>query len=254
MKKTMFMLAALCGVCAADTLSWDLLSTSEATNWELGKKLEGYEVRGPAVIQDGVFQLSGTIHWQQGYGVYDIEDITMSKGDVLTFAYTINVQSNGGTPQKDAQAALSLVGTNNTIVTGMGYKFTQTQYGLVTTDATKDCYVIGNNWSGNAVNVSNTSNIAPITAGAITLSGTISWSDTENQFVLDMIQNDGQNKTFNLGTTVDVKQIGLVLDGGSDTVPTISGLTLTYKAVPEPATATLSLLALAGLAARRKRH
>ncbi len=47
--------------------------------------------------------------------------------------------------------------------------------------------------------------------------------------------------------------IAFVGDGGGATTSyTISGISLT--ATPEPATATLSLLALAGLAARRKRH
>ena len=42
---------------------------------------------------------------------------------------------------------------------------------------------------------------------------------------------------------------------GGGQVITVSDISVAYnKAVPEPATATLSLLALAGLAARRKRH
>ena len=53
-----------------------------------------------------------------------------------------------------------------------------------------------------------------------------------------------------LATTGDLKLLTTV--GGSSTNSTLSNMSI--KAIPEPATATLSLLALAGLAARRRRH
>lgn len=43
------------------------------------------------------------------------------------------------------------------------------------------------------------------------------------------------------------------LDGNNGNLYTVSGISVSANIIPEPATATLSLLALAALAARRRR-
>lgn len=92
------------------------------------------------------------------------------------------------------------------------------------------------------------------------------------EFVGSLVGNADGSCTLTLGTgeyststtldhTFTLSSINISLDGGlkkdtSDTqyAPDLSALTITYKTTtPEPATATLSLLALAGLAARRRR-
>ena len=102
------------------------------------------------------------------------------------------------------------------------------------------------------------------------------WSyDTTTSTATELIANTGLteagtvNATYNTAT-VAPSQIFVVWtanpstgNAGGGQVVTISDIALSYEAaanvpatpgVPEPATATLSLLALAGLAARRRRH
>lgn len=67
--------------------------------------------------------------------------------------------------------------------------------------------------------------------------------------------------TLDAGNNTVLTQMGVIAENGtivfSDSFTSISKLTITPSstpAVPEPTTATLSLLALTGLAARRRRH
>ena len=60
---------------------------------------------------------------------------------------------------------------------------------------------------------------------------------------------------INLGNKVDVSKLVITYAGDSAhcNIGTLSNIKLTANLVPEPTTATLSLLALAGLASRRRR-
>lgn len=94
----------------------------------------------------------------------------------------------------------------------------------------------------------------------------------EVEFVGSLVGNADGTCTLTLGTgdystvttlgyAFSLSSINISMDGGKSEdlehniyAPDLSALTITYKTTtPEPATATLSLLALAGLAARRRR-
>ena len=85
------------------------------------------------------------------------------------------------------------------------------------------------------------------------------------QWVADLTMTNGADtwtQTVNLGDSLTVDHLYVSLDGhnwsydgvNGNNTSQISNLKLIVSAAaPEPATATLSLLALAGLAARRRR-
>lgn len=62
--------------------------------------------------------------------------------------------------------------------------------------------------------------------------------------------------SIDLGDNVSINNVLLQLDGPNNvsTVPFISNLSMSAYLIPEPATASLSLLGLAGLAMRRRRR
>ncbi len=83
--------------------------------------------------------------------------------------------------------------------------------------------------------------------------GTDSGYTVESTGVKTIITTDNLvelRTTKALGTTGDLKLLTTAVGGSANS--TLSNISI--KSIPEPATATLSLLALAGLAARRRRH
>ena len=62
------------------------------------------------------------------------------------------------------------------------------------------------------------------------------------------------NDLFIVYTAANATGDGMMKYGASDDNQYVPAMSIVTKAIPEPATATLSLLALAGLAARRRRH
>lgn len=87
------------------------------------------------------------------------------------------------------------------------------------------------------------------TVNTITLN--IAWDQEAQQFAAIASSSASQDTTkMLLGSSVTVQGLAVTFDGNTKT--TVSNISLTHT--PEPATATLSLLALAALASRRKRH
>lgn len=86
----------------------------------------------------------------------------------------------------------------------------------------------------------------------VVFSHTIAWDVAESAFVLATTKDGTEVQTEVLGATYTLNKISFVTDGSPTSSPALSGLTLAVT-TPVPATATLSLLALAALATRRKR-
>ena len=81
---------------------------------------------------------------------------------------------------------------------------------------------------------------------------TIAYNTALSQFV-GTLAYDGHTAKIDLGETFSVNAITDTFDGDSSFVGHVNDIQLKVTTVPEPTTATLSLLALAGLATRRRR-
>ncbi|MBR4311518.1 MAG: PEP-CTERM sorting domain-containing protein, partial [Akkermansia sp.] len=138
----------------------------------------------------------------------------------------------------------------------------------VVNNNSSDVYLFDTNWGEvNTCNITSYTTLAALptqassgkTEFSTTYTGQIAWDSEKNAFVLDLTQlYNGQeySASYILGETYDLTGISIALDGnstnGDKDVFTVSNFTISHT-VPEPTTATLSLLALAGLAARRRR-
>ena len=86
---------------------------------------------------------------------------------------------------------------------------------------------------------------------------TITLAVTEAGSVVTLGMTNGTTSVIETGYVVnlaDVKLVDGTGGGANEGLTSISGASITYASIPEPTTATLSLLALAGLAARRRRR
>lgn len=180
------------------------------------------------------------------------EVITLKAGstDTLSLQYTLTTgQTNDGV------MTLALLGSDgtDTIVSGMTYK-TPIRYALTGTAA--NSYNFGPDVSWGTVLTG--TNLNDKTAGktSYTISYDIKWNAEAGNFELTVGLNNSYTQAINMGAE-NITFSGLVIttDGGHQgpSYVTFSDLSITTPTVPEPTTATLSLLALAGLAARRRR-
>ena len=81
----------------------------------------------------------------------------------------------------------------------------------------------------------------------------MAYNTTLSQFV-GTLAYDGYTAKIDLGETFSVNAITATFDGDSSFVGHVNDIQLKVTTIPEPTTATLSLLALAGLASRRRRR
>ncbi len=188
-----------------------------------------------------------------GWVLFD-NAITMTEKDTLTLSFTMD------SPATDGVLALTLQGNNGKTAVTIG----NTAYGsrnIATASAT--LATEGYHWSGNAQTIvfdagNSTDRFQKVTPATDDIIGTTSTSGlgvvatishNGEQFVMDMTA-DNTTVTLNLGNELSFD--ALVITGSANTAQAVNNISLSV--VPEPATATLSLLALAGLAARRKRR
>ncbi|MBR5331313.1 MAG: hypothetical protein IKV13_07465 [Akkermansia sp.] len=256
MKKTFIALMALAGVACGESYTPLTSSTFQAKN----------NVTIDTVNQSISMTTSG---WDKNaYATYRFADgpLTLANpNDELSFSFTIDRPTRTDETDNDKVKSLTffsmaLVGSSKATVIGHGDPTDYTssscalQLGFSTNVANtgKRGYLFHNHGFGEIEKVDVTESLAGGTPfDSATISGNIAWSDQEQGFILTLSSSAVTNKTltYNLGKTYEVRDVTFSLDGPDG--PSISNVTISY--IPEPATATLNLLALAGLCARRRR-
>lgn len=247
MKKTLVLFAVMAAAAtAAEPVVYDsLLSSSEG--WTLGS------IRGSSnlfTIDTGANTLTLTnSNWSQAYANYSLPTtLTATESQGIGFSFDVKINDT------DSSLTFSLVGTTQAITLGTSYRANAGNILLGTSSAINSTvFSFNSDWeSGTGVVTSSTSITGVATAGStITISGSTKYNAETGHHVLTLMCGD-KSTTLDLGATVDVTRISFGGDGDNNrTNFVVSNLSL--YTVPEPATATLSLLALAGLATRRRR-
>ncbi|MBQ7022162.1 MAG: PEP-CTERM sorting domain-containing protein [Akkermansia sp.] len=259
MKKTIIALITLAGVTTASPITIAPLQDSTSTYGSWGTTTNG-TIDGTA---DTYTPVSGK-KWGGVVDTYTLTDaiVLQNVGDTFEFSYKFT-NTAGDSNKGDYALTLSLVGASNVIATGHGgySQYSQGAQVAYTAHNDKSGFIFKDgNHSTDICEITSFYNISgavPFNTPA-TLSGSIAWNETANQFQLTFSSDAtgaGSLDPINLGTKVDVTKlvISYAGDTGHSDVGNISEIKLIANLVPEPTTATLSLLALAGLAARRRR-
>ena len=225
------------------TLTYDsLLQSSEG--WELSVGRSG---RNTIQIANGT---ASCPNWGQAAAVTTLSEGILLANEQDTFTFSFDITTNGTT---NAAAMVSFVGSETAVCLGTSTYNGTIGYGT-SDNVSARAYSFQSAWDSNGSFVSPSSSLTTISSNeTVTVSGGISWKD--GQFVLDLSANGGTG-SIELGDSVSIDKVLLQLDGpnNSSTVPVISNLSMSAYLVPEPATASLSLLGLAGLAMRRRRR
>ncbi len=243
MKKTIIALLALAGVASADTIN------ALEGEWTTGSRLD----RATWTKTDsGTLALTNS-NWSQAYAIYDL-------GTNLTGAWDLS--TTVARYDGNAGFTLTLVGKTQAITIGtQDYKSGTSYYGT-TTNVGANGYSFQDTLEGisgtkvepalkaaeGVFNVDQTASIAASTD-----------LDADNNVILTLTLGGSAvstpfTTTLNLGQGFELDKIVVWGDGGNSRSNwAVTEMTLTTPNVPEPTTATLSLLALAGLAARRRR-
>lgn len=269
MKKTMFMLAALCGVCVAATEELPVMAAdfSDAdfngqTIQINGSGLNGWNVSGRKSTASVTFTENGAFFVDNGTQSYTwaqqrlyYQGLSLDSSEALS--YTLTFTLHGNSAGNGCQRGFYLMSDAPTS--------TQAQYGIAfindyngwlcvdtidNTDTSKDYSTAYFTHNDRSSEIGSTQQL--------TLPGNLDFTLTLSSGMLIAVVTDGEHtfsKEMVMADTFNFTTVGFVYDGDShvdDMGVGVSGLTIT-KTVPEPATAALSLLALAGLAARRRR-
>ncbi len=246
MKKTFITLLALAGMASADTI--DLLTDG---TWTTGSRYG----RPTWVQNEGALTLTNS-NWSQAYAVYDFADNVTG-----SWSFSATVDRFDGS----AGFTLTLIGNNQAITIGTTvYESGTGFYGTTTNTAAN-----GYSFQDALGDINGTKVDSPIqlvegpfnvNQNAV-ITGYTTLDDDSNVILTLSLGGSAVATagvaTINLGKDFELDKISVWGDGGNNRKNwAVTSLTVTTKSdvVPEPATATLSLLALAGLAARRRRR
>lgn len=254
MKKTIIALMALAGVAAAETT--DLLASDANWNFSAPDKIS---------IKDGV--LDNTGHWNSGYANYVLPNaITLNSNLSLELSYTMTF-----TNTSDVAATVALHSSSDVLAFGAetyngGSNDAPLCIGYTTAAAAISAnaitFVASNAYgyifdSATTIDTGKTAGIksgTDVTTVSHNITEIIAWNNTEQKFIATISIDGEVARTQILGDSYTLKKISVATAGNNTdwrSQPSFSNMQL--KVVPEPATATLSLLALAGLCARRRR-
>ena len=234
MKKTLITLLALAGVASADTLlSLDFTTATDVpAGWTTGQ-WNGSNTPHYTFGENGA-----TVYhpWKQNY-IETAVDITSTSTYDITYTLYNSVEDTGNMFYLSSDSYSIVIGNSynsnsevyvGTLDSAVGAGFVCFQTGTGT-NPTVLANSTGFNVSGD-ITYSLTLNGSDLSISATSTSGS-TWSTTVSGL-----------------TATDFNKVGFIADGAGGTVG-VKNISI----VPEPATATLSLLALAGLAARRRR-
>ncbi len=248
MKKTITALMVLAGMAMADTtlLDMDFTALTGNTNDNTPAGWTAGQWNGNGNVPYYNFGENGAVvgqPWKQNY--LTTEQTVASQG---AYTITFTLYNNG----EDTGNMFFLSSDTYSIVMGNSYNSNSDIYvGTLGEAVGRDyvCFQTGTKINPTVLDNSTGLNVSgnitytlTMLDGDMTIAATLSNGSTWSTTITGM-----EDVTFN--------KIGFMNDGSPDTAG-VKGITITAPetpAVPEPTTATLSLLALAGLAARRRR-
>lgn len=253
MKKTLIALMVLAGVAAAENFTYDNLFNENG--WTAGSLRD----RNAYAVENGQASLTNS-NWGQAWANYTLNHNMTEKSDI-EFSITLNVKHTNGS------FLFFLETDTNAYLIGKDYEETDSNKGLDNglgiwygkgEKHPYNTYAFGTQlgWDENTYQddkpVTDQNNLAQdviVANTPITLAGIIAWDGDSYNMNLSM----GDVKVdWDLGASFNLQKVGFWGDGANGT-DNVVWSNLKISAVPEPTTATLSLLALAGLAVRRRR-
>ena len=247
MKKTIIALMALAGVALAETVTINPLNDTNTDNWS------HISLRDRATWTLNTTAGSLTLddsNWGQAISTYDI---TSPNFELDSFSFDI---SRGNV---SAGISVNLIGLDKTISIGSkDYTDGTLFYGTTTvTDAAS--YSLNTKWDqGTTVTPTSLLGSALNYDATASITGTTIINDAGNTILTLSVTSTASEATgtatIDLGKGFVLDKIMICGDGANTSkgIWTVSNMSVVGN-VPEPSTATLSLLALAGLAARRRR-
>ena len=257
MKKTLIALMVLAGVSAGADISADFTNPAK---WDFGQARE--DDKKPLFSMNDTKLTLANSNWGQQYANYDfvsetVDYYAMSQDSVLTFSAKI----------KPLNMSLSSIfyieTTTQAYAFGKDYDESFISYGKGGTN-TVGVYNLDNGVNSASIYVGEQTRLGSTDVlaqdASVTLTATVKWVAATNSYQMNL--SDGTNsKDWDLGTDkFNITKIGFYGDG-ANSVNNVEWSSMSFSAtnvtpvapIPEPTTATLSLLALVGLAARRRR-
>lgn len=250
MKKTLITLMALSSVAMAEILTF----SSDATNTS-GQNNTGYVVTdGKAELTSGNIKIKWTetneslTSWTMSFDLLDSALISKSPDSSSSSAYSGSVSVLFGTEISGGGAGFLLAITNTGALTLFTHK----------SDTTFETWTTADGWISAGEKTSIV--MSYIANEADEYYGFYNKGEAAGTIVGGTFTLTSGDKTASFDITHDMSHATLVnnngslwTNGGAEKLYNISVGSLANNIIPEPATATLSLLALAGLAARRRR-
>ena len=241
MKKTLIALMALAGVASAA----EYTPLSDQEGWISGH----HNYSDPYFLNEAKYNLpAGSLYgsgWSRTYSNYRFDSaITLAEGETLE--WSASFLSN----DVDSVVYLTLeTNTTNIVIGTTDYESLTLGVGTTTTDTDKGYAGVAN--FGTQVTLKSL-NATYEVGKSFDLGGAV--SKVNDKYVMSIKVNGVEYDTVDLGESFSLSGVVFARDGANN-IDAGSGLSaLTIKTIPEPTTATLSLLALAGLAARRRRR